>query len=73
MKAEECSDADWAGDHDNRKSTKSASSWRSKKQDCIAAEAGYVALSSATQAAVWLTADLGDPPKEPTTITSRLL
>ena len=71
-----------AGDHDDRKSTsgyifKSASGailWRSKKQDCIAlstAEAEYVALSSATQEAVWLrklATDLGNPPKESTTI-----
>ena len=76
------SDADWAGDHDDRKSTsgyifKSASgaiSWRSKKQECVAlstAEAEYVALSSATQEAVWLrklATDLGNPPKEPTTV-----
>ena len=81
-KSEECigySDADWAGDHDDRKSMsgyifKSASgaiSWRSKKQDCVAAEAEYVALSSATQEAVWLrklATDLGNPPKESTTI-----
>lgn len=80
-KSEECigySDSDWAGDHDDRKSTsgnifQSASgaiSWRSKKQDCVA-EAEYVALSSATLEAVWLrklATDLGNPPKEPTTI-----
>ena len=83
--SEECigySDSDWAGDQDDRKSTsgyifQSASgaiSWRSKKQDCVAlstAEAEYVALSSATQEAVWLrklATDLGDPPQEPTTV-----
>ena len=76
------SDADWAGDKDDRKSTSGylfqiASgpvSWRSKKQDTVAlstAEAEYVALSSATQECVWmrqLTSELGDPPEGPTTI-----
>ena len=66
------SDADWAGDIDDRKSTSgyvfqiggTAVSWRSKKQTCVAlstAEAEYMALASAAQEAVWmrqLTADL---------------
>ena len=58
-------DADWAGDHNDRKSTSgyvfqlsgAAVSWRSKKQSCVAlstAEAEYVALSSATQEAIWM-------------------
>ena len=59
------SDADWAGDSSDRKSTSgyvfmmsgSAVSWRSKKQSCVAlstAEAEYMALSSATQEAMWM-------------------
>ena len=59
------SDADWAGDTNDRKSTSgyvfmmsgSAISWRSKKQTSVAlstAEAEYIALSSATQEAMWL-------------------
>ena len=59
------SDADWAGDINDRKSTSgyvfmmsgSAISWRSKKQSSVAlstAEAEYIALSSATQEAMWL-------------------
>ena len=54
------SDADWAGDSNNRKSTSGyvfvmnggAISWKSRKQTCVAlstAEAEYVALASATQ------------------------
>ena len=57
------SDADWAGDLDNRKSTSGyifkvsggAVTWRSKKQSCVAlstAEAEYMALSSAAQEAI---------------------
>ena len=60
------SDADWAGDVDDRHSTsgnvfllaKGAVSWLSKKQATVAlstAEAEYVALSAATQEAIWLT------------------
>lgn len=66
--SEECigySDADWAGDVQDRKSTSgymfqmsgTAVSWRSKKQSCVAlstAEAEYMALASAAQEAVWL-------------------
>ena len=59
------SDADWAGDAKDRKSTSgycffmngSLISWRSCKQTCVAlstAESEYVALSAATQEAIWL-------------------
>ena len=59
------SDADWAGDLDDRTSTSgyvfqlsgAPISWRSKKQSCVAlstAEAEYMALSSAVQEAIWL-------------------
>ena len=59
------SDADWASDVGDRKSTSgyvfllggTAISWRSGKQTCVAlstAEAEYVALSAAAQEAVWL-------------------
>lgn len=58
-------DADWGGDHDDRKSTSgyvffindSAISWLSKKQTTVAlstTEAEYVAASCAAQEAVWL-------------------
>lgn len=76
------SDADWAGDINDRKSTSGylfqisggAVTWKSKKQSCVAlstAEAEYIALSSAVQESVWLrqlTSELGSPPKTPTTI-----
>ena len=76
------SDADWAGDINDRKSTSGyllkisggAVSWRSKKQECVAlstTEAEYVALASAAQESVWLRkliAELESPPKGPTTI-----
>ena len=76
------SDADWAGDINDRKSTSGyvfqisggAITWKSKKQGCVAlstAEAEYIALSSAVQESVWLrrlTSELGSPPKTPTTI-----
>ena len=58
------SDADWAGDLDDRKSTSGyvfqigggAVSWKSKKQSCVAstAEAEYMALASAAQEAIWI-------------------
>ncbi|KAJ4744662.1 Gag-Pol polyprotein [Rhynchospora pubera] len=59
------SDADWAGDLDERKSTSgfifmlgnSVISWASKKQTCVALstmEAEYIACSAATQEAIWL-------------------
>ena len=58
-------DADWAGDVGDRKSTSgymfllggAAISWKSNKQTCLAlstAEAEYVALSTAAQEAIWL-------------------
>ena len=65
------SDADWANDMDDRRSTTSnvftmsggAISWLSQKQTTIAlstAEAEYVALGSATQEAIWLYQLLND-------------
>ena len=59
------SDADWAGDLDERKSTSGYTfllnngviTWRSKKQTCIALstmEAEFIACSAAVQEAVWL-------------------
>ena len=59
------SDADWAGDVGDRKSTSgyiyllggAAISWKSSKQSCVAlstTEAEYIALSSASQEAIWL-------------------
>ena len=59
------SDADWAGDKSDRKSTSgycfklssSIISWRSSKQTCVAlstAEAEYVALATTVQEAVWI-------------------
>ena len=76
------SDADWAGDLDDRKSTSGhlfqisggAVTWRSKKQTCVAlstAEAEYMALASSVQEAIWmrqLTDELGNGPTEATTI-----
>ena len=61
------SDADWAGDIETRRSTSGyvfvlnggCISWRSKKQRTVAlssTEAEYMALSEATQEAVWLKA-----------------
>ena len=76
------SDADWAGDADDRKSTSGylfliaggPVSWKSRKQSTVAlstAEAEYVALSTAVQECMWmqrLLSDLGNPPDGPTTI-----
>ena len=76
------SDADWAGDINDRKSTSgyvfqisgAAVTWRSKKQGCVAlstVEAEYNALSSAVQESVWLrrlTSELGSPLKQAITI-----
>ena len=76
------SDADWAGDVDDRHSTsgnvfslaRGAVSWLSKKQATVAlstAEAEYVALSTATQEAIWLRrllTDVGEPLEEPIVI-----
>jgi hypothetical protein len=65
LRLEGYTDADWAGDMDERKSTSGyvfllngcAISWRSKKQTCVALstmEAEFVACSAAVQEAVWL-------------------
>ena len=76
------SDADWAGDVGDRKSTSgyifllggAAISWKSSKQTCVAlstAEAEYVALSAAAQEAMWLqllTSDLLNKSIQETTI-----
>ena len=76
------SDADWAGDTNDRKSTSGyvfmlsggAVSWCSKKQKCVAlstAEAEYIALSSAVQETIWLRqliSELGSAPQTPTVI-----
>ena len=73
------SDADWAGDLNDRHSTTgnlfmmsgAAIDWISKKQPVVAlstTEAEYVALSAATQEAVWLSrllTDIKAPPKAP--------
>jgi hypothetical protein len=59
------SDADWAGDLDERKSTSGytfllgdrAITWCSKKQSCVALSTikfEYVACSAAVQEAIWL-------------------
>lgn len=76
------SDADWAGDTGDRKSTSgytmllsnAAVTWKSKKQTVVAlstAEAEYVALCAATQEACWMRkilSDLGAPQSGPTTM-----
>jgi len=74
------SDADWAGDLDDRKSTSgyifqmggAAISWRSKKQTCVAlstAEAEYMALASTAQEAIWIRQLLSDlKQKSPATV-----
>ena len=65
------SDADWAGDIESRRSTSGyvfmlnsgCISWRSKKQRTVAlssTEAEYMALSEATQEAVWLKAFMNE-------------
>ena len=59
------SDADWAGDHKDRRSTTgfcftmagAAIVWLSKKQPCVSlstTEAEYIALCAATQESIWL-------------------
>ena len=77
-----CSDADWAGDQDDRHSTtgnlfmmaRGPITWLSKKQGIVAlstTEAEYVALSTATQEAVWLRRllmDLNALPNGPTVL-----
>lgn len=65
------SDADWAGDSQDRKSTsgflfqvgQATVSWASRKQNCVATstmEAEYIALSEASSEAVWLRRLLGE-------------
>lgn len=78
-------DADWAGDADERKSTSgyvfllgdTSISWYSKKQTCVALstmEAEFVALSAAAQEGVWLNRFLNhlnrQAPRNPVTIMS---
>ena len=73
------SDADWAGDMNDRHSTTgnlfmmsgAAITWSSKKQPVVAlstTEAEYVALSAATQEAVWLSRLLSDIKAPPQTL-----
>jgi hypothetical protein len=76
------SDADWAGDLETRRSTTGymfqlcggAISWNSKRQSSVAlstTEAEYMALSSATQEAIWLRQllkDLHNPQQAATVI-----
>ena len=76
------SDADWAGDLNDRKSTSgytflmngAAVSWRSKKQTCVelsTAEAECIAFSAPAQEALWmrqLLANLNVNVDEPVTI-----
>ena len=75
-KCVEYSDADWAGDLSDRKSTSgyvfqmsgAAITWRSKKQSCVAistAEAEYMALACAAQEAVWLQQLISDLKNKP--------
>ena len=65
------SDADWAGDLNDRKSTSGYCfylnggliSWKSSKQPCVSlstAEAEYVALALASQEAIWISKLLSD-------------
>ena len=76
------SDADWAGDLDDRKSTSwyifklsgGAVSWRSQKQSSVALstlEAEYMALSGASQECIWLRnmlSNLGQSSTSPTVV-----
>lgn len=76
------SDANWAGDVDTRRSTSGyvfkvancTVSWCSKKQASVTkstTEAEYIALSQATQEAIWmrrLLTDIGCKSEEPTTM-----
>jgi len=65
------SDSDWAGCHESRKSTEGfifligggAVTWRSKKQTVVAmssCEAEYIAASSGSREAIWLSRMLGE-------------
>uniref|UniRef100_A0AAV1UHT8 Polyprotein n=1 Tax=Peronospora matthiolae TaxID=2874970 RepID=A0AAV1UHT8_9STRA len=78
------SDADWAGDVESRRSTSGYAfllnngciSWRSKKQRTVAlssTEAEYMALTEATQEAVWLKAFCVSLARRRTTKQSRSL
>ncbi len=74
------SDADWAGDQEDRKSNTgfvfklngAAISWVSRKQNCVtlsSMEAEFVALTEATQEVVWLRkvlAEMGEIQTNPT-------
>ncbi|XP_064392583.1 uncharacterized protein LOC135340191 [Halichondria panicea] len=76
------SDADWAGDHDDRHATSGqvflmgngAVSWSSRKQSLVTlstSEAEYVALSLASQEAIWLRrlmSDICESAEEPTNL-----
>ena len=76
------SNADWAGDQEDRRSTSGylflmtggPVSWKSRKQESVAlstAEAEYIALSSAAQETVWLRrliTELGSELEGPTTL-----
>ena len=81
-KLEGYSDADWAGDHADRRSTSGyvfqlangAITWASRKQNSVAlstCEAEYMALSVTTQEVIWLRILLEEmrcEQREPTTI-----
>ena len=78
-KLEGYSDADWAGDHADRRSTSGyifqlangAITWASRKQNLVAlstCEAEYMALSVTTQEVIWLRRLLEEMRCEPTTI-----
>lgn len=76
------SDADWAGDRSDRKSTSgfvfffggAPVVWASRKQGCVTTstmEAEYLALSDAAQEVIWLRrllGELGEQQRRPTTI-----
>ena len=81
-KLEGYSDADWAGDHADRRSTSGyvfqlangAITWASRKQNSVAlstCEAEYMALSATTQEVIWLgrlLEEMRSEQQEPTTI-----
>jgi hypothetical protein len=81
VNAEGYSDADWASDSDDRRSTSGnvfvmsggAISWTSKKQPTVAlstSESEYIALCFATQEAVWLRQLMRDLQMDCTTATT---